>query len=77
MGTFLRIGPYRIEIRTREHGVPHFHVVGPNGKASVSIKEFRILATSGVNERDLRRICKVLAEHQETMMEVWHENQKD
>jgi len=77
MGTFLRIGPYRIEIRTREHGVPHFHVVGPDGEASVALKDFRILAFTGVNERDIRRICKVLEDHQETMMEVWHENQKD
>ncbi len=77
MGTFLRIGPYRIEIRTREHGVPHFHIVGPNGDASVSIEGFRILAATGVNERDLRRICKVLEDHQETMLEVWNENQKE
>jgi hypothetical protein len=77
MGTFLRIGPFRIEIRMREHGIPHFHVVGPNGEASVSIKDFQVLAANGVNERDLQRICKVLEDHRETMMEVWNENQKN
>lgn len=77
MGTFLRIGPYRIEIRTREHGVPHFHVVGPNGEASVSIQGFRVLANSGINARDLKRIGQVLEARRETMMEVWNENQKD
>lgn len=76
MGTFLRVGAYRIEIRTREHGIPHFHVVGPEGDASVSIGELKILANSGVNSRDLKKICKLLEEHKETMMEIWNENKK-
>lgn len=77
MGTFIRIGAYRIEIRTREHGVPHFHIVGPDGDASIAIDDFKVLAQSGVNTRDLKKICSVLEKHKETMLEVWNENQKD
>ncbi len=77
MGTLLKIGPFRIEIRTREHGVPHFHIVGPSGQASVAIKDFKVLAVKGIHAKDIRRICHFLEDHRQMMMEVWNENQKD
>jgi hypothetical protein len=76
MGTILRVGPFRVEVRSREHGVPHFHLVGPDGDASVSIHDFEILVNSGVHWQDLRRILKLLQEHRELMLEIWNENQK-
>lgn len=76
MGTFMRIGPYRVEIRTREHGIPHFHVVGPDGEASLDISGFRVLASMGMDERDLRAICKILIVHRQKIQEIWNENQE-
>jgi hypothetical protein len=72
--TIARIKSYRIEVRTRDHNPPHFHIVGPDGEAMVRIKDFEVLENRGVSEKDINKILKFLQPRKKLIQETWNEH---
>jgi Domain of unknown function (DUF4160) len=44
MTVMLREKNWKIELLGNEHGIPHFHLRWPDGKASVAIESLEVLA---------------------------------
>jgi hypothetical protein len=62
----------RIEIRTREHGPPHFHVMASDTNASFAIKDCRLL-TGQVSGRNQQLIEYWYASARPLLVEKWNE----
>ncbi|MGZ8362843.1 MAG: DUF4160 domain-containing protein [Caulobacteraceae bacterium] len=43
MVTLHRAAAWKIAVYGREHGVPHFHVEGPDFRCSISIETFELI----------------------------------
>ena len=43
MPTFHRFDGFRIDLRSRDHNPPHFHLIGPDFHALVSIRTQEVL----------------------------------
>lgn len=68
-----RVHGLRIEIRSREHAPPHFHVVAPGVNASFSIADGSLIAGSiGHRQKDLVRFWYHQAKVE--LIRVWNES---
>ena len=54
MPTFKRFDAFRIDVRSRDHNPPHFHLIGPDHHALVDIRTLQVI--EGTYD------CKMLAE---------------
>jgi hypothetical protein len=52
-----------------DHPPPHFHVLGRDGAAQVSIDTLEVIASSG--RIDLRDALRWAEEHQDELMDHW------
>ncbi|WP_279358620.1 DUF4160 domain-containing protein [Methylobacterium indicum] len=43
MPTFHRFDGFRIEVRSRDHNPPHFHMIGPDFHALVDIRTLQVI----------------------------------
>lgn len=66
-----------IEVKTKEagHNIPHCHIErGKEQQASVSLKDFTIIADSGnFNEKQKNAIIRLVKEHQDELRTKWEE----
>ena len=70
MPALLRFGRYTVYIHfgdTDRHHLPHCHVRWTDGKASVELRDLRVLA--GTLPRQAR---SVLMEHRDELIEAWN-----
>jgi hypothetical protein len=77
MPTVIYIGPIKIRIYPKDHRPPHIHAVGPDCEAKFEIQTMECSFSRGFTLKDLKRIQEYLSQHQEYLMEVWNEYQKD
>lgn len=42
MPTFKRFDRFRIDVRSREHNPPHFHVIGPDFEALIWLSDLQV-----------------------------------
>ncbi|WP_093569956.1 DUF4160 domain-containing protein [Methylobacterium sp. 174MFSha1.1] len=43
MPTFHRFASFRIDVRSRDHNPPHFHIIGPDFHALVDIRTLPVI----------------------------------
>jgi hypothetical protein len=73
MPTVLRSGPYRFSLYSHEpHEPPHVHVDRDDSSAKFWLRPVGLARNLGFSSRELRRIHKLIAEHEVEFLEAWH-----
>jgi len=67
-----RIDGLRVEVRVREHGPPHFHVIAAGESNSFSIRDCSPLEGSGL-KGSFRQIRKWHEENKEKLIALWND----
>lgn len=74
MPTVLRSGPYRLFFYAGDgQEPPHVHVERDNGVAKLWLDPVRVQKDLGFRAAELRRIQRIVEEHQSELMEAWND----
>jgi len=74
MPTVLRVGPYRFHFYSDELREPaHIHVRSPEGECKFWLEPILLAGNRGVSVGDLRKIERLVFEHQELLARSYHE----
>lgn len=74
MPTVLRVGPYRFFCFSSDGDEPiHVHVQRDTAIAKFRIEPLRLDYGTGFRASELRRIERIIGEHQNTIIEAWNE----
>lgn len=71
MPRLMRFASTEIAMYFADHNPPHFHVLGREGAAQVSIEELDVIAMSG--RVDLREALAWAAENKDLLRSKWNE----
>lgn len=72
MPTIARFGKVLVQVYGGEHGVPHFHVVSPEGRASVAIASMHVLA-GDLPAHEIRTALAWASANRDLLMAAWQE----
>jgi Domain of unknown function (DUF4160) len=72
MVTMFRATNWKISVYGREHGLPHFHIEGPDFRASVAIATLELIIGT-VPTQVLRDALAWANLHQASLMQTWQE----
>lgn len=73
MPTILRRGPYRFYFHSHEpNEPPHVHVDRDDLSAKFWLEPIGLARNLGFAPKELRRIQKLVVEHQTVFLEAWH-----
>jgi hypothetical protein len=71
--TIYKVGPYRFFFNSREESRIHVHVTTPDGVAKFWLEPIIALATfHNLKAHELRKIEKIVEEHQDDFRSAWH-----
>ena len=74
MPTILRSGPYRIYFHSHEpNEPPHVHVDRDDASAKFWLGPVALARNLGFRAVELRRIARLVAEHETVLQEAWDE----
>ena len=74
MPTILRSGPYRIYFHSHEpNEPPHVHVDRDDASAKFWLGPVELARNLGFRAVELRRIARLVAEHEAVLQEAWDE----
>ena len=74
MPTVRRIGPYRFHFYSDEAGEPpHIHVRSPDGECKFWLEAVALARNNGIAAHKLRDIERLVFEHQQFLIEKYHE----
>ncbi len=74
MPTVLRVGPFRFHFYSDESKEPaHIHVRSPNGECKFWLEPISLARNRGIVVHDLRDIERLVFEHQQFLVEKYHE----
>ncbi len=74
MPTVLRKGPYRFIFFSSDRLEPvHIHVKRERKIAKFWLEPVALVKFRGFAKKELHRIERLVIEHQETLLEAWHE----
>lgn len=74
MPTVLRSGPYRLFFFSGDRDEsPHIHVERDQFLAKFWLEPVRLQESGGFRGPELRRIERLVREHQADLLEAWHE----
>jgi hypothetical protein len=74
MPTVLRSGPYRVYFFSHEPGEPpHVHVDRDELSAKFWLQPVALASNLGFRAVELRRIRRILLEHETALVEAWRE----
>ena len=74
MPTVLRVGPYRIYFWSHEpNEPPHVHVDRDANSAKFWLGPVRFARNFSFSSVELRRIERIVAEHEQELLEAWHD----
>ena len=71
MPTVLRIDGLRVVIYPNDHPPAHVHVLGPGWVVVINLIELEVREAIACDEREARRVLRLIAGHQATLMEAW------
>ena len=71
MPTIKRFGSLQVRVYPSDHLPPHFHVVGPDTEALVSLERLEILAGRARHE-EIKEVLTWAAGNLETLWQHWH-----
>ena len=75
MPTVLRSGPYRVYFFSHEpNEAPHVHVDRDALSAKFWLEPVALARNLGFRPVELRRIRRILIEHEAVLVEAWHEH---
>jgi Domain of unknown function (DUF4160) len=72
MVTLTRGPNWKIAVYGREHGVPHFHIEGPDFRCSIGIASFEVII-GAVPAKILAEAIAWAGANQEVLMAKWQE----
>lgn len=77
MPTFKRFHGFRVEVRSRDHAPPHFHLIGPDFHALVDIRTLQVI--EGTYSRiALAEVLAWAADHNDALLAEWSRlNERD
>ena len=55
------------------HEPPHMHVIKGENEAKIWLQPIEVQHNHGYNRADLNRIVRLTRQHQERLLEAWHE----
>ncbi len=70
MPTVLRIDGLRVVIYPNDHPPAHVHVFGPGWIVVINLEVPEVRETIGCDEREARRVLRLVAHHRETLIDV-------
>ena len=74
MPTILRIGPFRFFIYSNEiDEPPHIHIQRDNMLAKFWLNPVVLAGSTRFSAKELRKLEKLVAENENTIMEAWNE----
>jgi hypothetical protein len=74
MPTVLTRGPYRFFFYAGDRDEPeHVHVEREDRVAKFWLRPVRLQKSGGFSRMEIARIEKMVADHQESLLEAWHE----
>ena len=71
MPTVLRIDGLRIVIYPNDHPPGHVHVLGAGWVVVINLIGPEVREAIGCDEREARRVLRLVADHQEALMNAW------
>ena len=75
MPTVLRSGPYRVYFFSHEpNEPPHVHVDRDDCSAKFWLTPVSLALNLGFRPSELRRLERLVAEHQATLLEAWNDH---
>jgi len=75
MPTLLRSGPYRIYFVSHDlNEPPHVHVDRDDQSAKFWLAPVALARNLGFSPVELRRVQRLVADHEHRFLEVWHEH---
>ena len=76
MPTVLRLGAYRFYFYSHDvvHEPPHIHVDRDENSAKFWLNPLKLARNLGFSATELRKIERILEEHQDEILEKWNEN---
>ena len=78
MPTVLRTGPYRIYFVSHDmNEPPHVHVDREDLSATFWLGPVALARNLGFAPRELRAVQRMIAEHEQMLLESWHEYFRD
>jgi hypothetical protein len=69
--TILRIDGLRVVIYPNDHPPAHVHVLGPGWVVVIDLIEPTVREAIGCDEREARRVLRLVASHQGTLIDAW------
>ncbi len=74
MPTILRVGVYRFHFYSDESNEPaHIHVRSPDGECKFWLDPVSLARNRGIAVQDLRTIERLVFEHQQLLLQSYHE----
>lgn len=70
MPTFHRFDGFKMEVRSRDHNPPHFHMIGPDFHALIDIRTLQVIEGT-YTRRALAEARAWAAGETETLMAEW------
>jgi hypothetical protein len=74
--TIIRTGNLHLRIYAKDHNPPHVHVVGPDAEAKIRLSDSRCIYSEGFSARALHRIEAFVKQHNQLLIEAWHDYQE-
>jgi len=73
MPTVLRVGAYRLYFYSHEPNEPsHIHIDRDRDSAKFWLSPVSLAKNIGFSARELRKIEKIVSEHQDILLEAWN-----
>ena len=74
MPTVLQVGPYSFVFFSSDKGEPiHIHVKRDKQIAKFWLSPISLAKNRGFKEHELNRMAELIEEHQQKLIEAWHE----
>lgn len=74
MPTVFQAGPYSFIFFSSDRGEPaHIHVKRDRQLAKFWLEPVALVTNRGFRARELRRITRLVRQHQTTLLEAWHD----
>jgi hypothetical protein len=73
MPTVLRVDGMRFVTYPNDHPPAHVHVIGPGRVVVVNLVDAEVREVIGGDERDARRVLRLISRHQEALMDARRE----
>ncbi len=74
MPTMLQVGPYSFVFFSSDRGKPaHIHVKRDRDIAKFWLDPISLSTNRGFKEHELNQIARLVVQHQQTLLEAWHD----